>query len=476
MKKHFFAIIMILVLSLSMMVGCQKGKNNTDNASNTDQTGSSVEETTTVKEELTAQLAMDNTLDALFTMNYSIPVLENRNEKKVITASMDGLFTNVLNLDVANTAFYDELSVTVEGQTFNGQIYCDGKDLAITAPALLGNEAVGINFSTFMEDLEASGLLELLTAGLEDGTSVMGGALSAFSESMETMNTASEEIEKLLDEITQGMEPEKSEGTATVYGEEMDALIFTYHLDRDHLKKLFDKIVELSEKIYFTQAKEALDAAWDDMEFNCVANMYANPNNGCIMLMKLDATSIIEGENAAVSLALTLGEDPATSDKYTLTTTMEIGDTQVMNMELALSNTTENSLETTALTLNAEVEGEKMEILDFNATYDNGNNVYLLALGLDGAHYFAKGTMDSSDDKFIITLDTLEVGGETMAPGFTLSMENDPTCEIPVVPGYVNVLTDLGLADMLTQYASYSEYDEYDEYDDEYDDVEDFEY
>ena len=496
-KRSLLAIFMVVVLCFSMMLaGCKEEEKSSKKKSD------SVTETV---EKLTAGTAMSNTLDALCTMDHAVPVLEDMSEKKVITASVDGLISNVLNLDAKNLAFYDELSVTVEGETVTGHIYCDGTELAVTSTDLFGpGVAVGINFSTLLEDLETSGLLDLLESEMGAELADLEEALTQYAASAEEMNATTEKVVAALEEFTQGIEYTEAEGTANVYGAQVGAVIYTYTMDKDDYKKLMDLFLDLAEESYraeigkmiaqgymtadeaedmnlFAEARDEMNAAWDDVDMSGVLKLYANPDNGCLMLIECTFIGTVEGETMDANMTLTLGEDPATSEKYVLAMDMNLDDTEILTMELALTSTTNGSVDTTTLDFDATVEGEEMDLLNFTATYDNSTSAYELAVEADGEKIAARGYMESTDDYFSITVDSLEADGETLELGFSLSIENDPNCEIPSVPEYANVLTDLGLADLLEERLySYDDSDDYYDYDDiytyDYDDIYTYDY
>ena len=470
-KRSLLAIFMVLVLCMSMMLaGCQEDETSGGNK----ETVADADE-----KELTAQEAMDNTLAALRSDRITVPVLEDMSEKKVITVAMDGLFSNVLNLDAANRSFYDELSVGLEGQTVTGQLYCDGKDLALTCPELMGEAALGINFATFADDLKTSGLLDLLMAELGGDLSELEGVLSEYSQSLGTMNADAEEIMDILEEVAQGMQSSKADGTANIYGAEVKAVVFTYAMDKDDYKKMIDLFLDMAEEAYqadldamisagtispeegnpYSDAKAEIDAIWGDAEMSGTMNLYANPENGCMMLMESTYTGTVEGETLEAVMTLTLGEDPAAGGKYVLALDMNLDETETIAMEMALTSTTEGSTDTTVFTFDAEVDGEKMDVMTFTAVYDYNSAAYELALEAESGKITAKGTMDSTEDKFIIIVDELEAEGETLPLGITVSVENDPDCEIPAVPAYTNALTDLGLTEMLETYL-YGEYED----------------
>lgn len=483
MKRHsLMAVFMVFVLCLSMfLAGC----------------GNKAEEVP-----LTMELAAENTANALCRDN-TPAVLKDMEEKKVITASVDGMFTNVLNMDLANTGFYDQLSLNVEGMTINANLYCDGESLAVTAPELLGDQALGINFTTLLQDLKTSGLLEML-----DGES--DGSMSALMQMIPMMknlfeeNSSEEAVKKVTDTLTkalEGVEETKSEGTVTVNGEEVKAVLFTYNMDKDDFKKLVEACMQIAEESYtktvdamvaagviteeelaenpYDEVRKEMESNFEKLGVDCITTFAVNPDNRCIMRMDTTFKGNSEDGKLDADLELVLGKDPAESEEITMAITGDSNDVK-MDMNLTLSSTTEGAVDTTALVFEGEVDGDPHS-MNVTNVYDNDSNAYTLTLKVDEEVFGAKGTVDSTDTKLTFTLDEIDDNGETTPVGLTVTVEDAPDCEIPAVPAYINILTETDLPGMMSMFGgSFEDSGDMEDYEDmegweDYEDYEDWE-
>lgn len=456
MKKHsILAFLLVFVMCLSMvMTGC----------------GDSTE---SKKKEITLDQAADNTLNALFDSDCSIGAFEDMSEKKVVTISMDNLFTNVLNMDLANLSFYDDLTVTAEGQTVNLNLYCDGSDLAITAPELLGEQALGINFSTLAEDLETSGLLAALESEMGMTMSELMDILTQYEDLTSSMNP-DETMNGLfsnLTDVAKDLEETKEEGTVTVYDEEVDAIIFTYTIEKEDITKLMDALLDSVGEVYsqmadgmvsaslvpadaiesvdFAELQTQLNAAMEQIEIGGTVSMAVNPENGCIMRIDAPFSATSDSGKLDLTMELVLGKNPAETDKINLNISGVNSEGSELVMTMALNSTTSGSVDTTAFDFSFDIDGET-GALNFTSTYNNDSNDYDLSLTVDGEKVLgAKGQMESTDSKFSIRIDEVYGDGETVPLALSLSVENDPNCEIPAVPEYTNILTEMDLAGLL---------------------------
>ncbi len=459
MKKHsILAFLMVFVLCLTMvMTGCQATKD---------------------EEPLTLELAANNTAEALCDFDSSVAVLENMDEKKTVTVSIEDLFTNVLKMDLSNKAFYDELNLTIEGQTANLNLYCNGTDLAVTAPEILGSDqALGVNLKTLVTDLKNSTLWESL-----DGDGEVSSVWALVMEVMDQYETIAEDLtideEALCEDLSkalEGMESSQEEGTATIYGETVDAVIFTYIMDEADIQAVLDVILEYSEESYdkaidamvntglvlredieaqgniYAEAREELDAAFETVELDGTLKISVNPENRCIMSVDAACTGTAEDSSAECTMALVFGKDPANTDKITLTLAANSDEGDTIGLEAVLSNTTEGTVDTTAFTVEVS-EGDESETLAITCIYDSDSHNYELALDVAEEHYAAYGLLENTDSKLTFTIDELEASGSTQTLGLTITVESTPDCEIPEVPEYVNILTDIDLSSMLFGY------------------------
>lgn len=487
MKKRFLALFLILVMCMSLaLVGCgdSEDKDTTNAAGNKVDDGNDI-----VEQPLTLDLAINNTVNALCGSDHSIPVLESFDEKKVITIEVADTVSNVLNLDAKNLSFYDELTVSAEGETVNMNFYCDGKDLAVTAPGMAnGDQAIGLSFETFMEDMESSGTMAVLEEGMADIMPQLKELLAQVEDLSAATQSGADAAAQLLTDIEGALsDVEKTEETknVSINGKDVSAVVYTYKLDNDDFKKLMNVYIDFMEgyadsimalaspyivvqtsvldssatdsmasaesssaadsmdmSAAFDELRTELDAVFEQITLDTTISFAVNPNNRCVMQMDTEMNMVMEGENITMDMALILGEDPAASDKYVLTMTGLEDNTEMLNAELAFETKTSGSVESTAVTFTATSEGESLTA-GYTATFDSTTKAYELKLDAMGETLCtANGKMENTDDKFLLALDSITADGETLDLGVVLSVENDPNCEIPAVPEYTNIVKE----------------------------------
>lgn len=481
-KRSLFALIMVFVLCLSMvMTGCQ------DDA----KTEKPDTETTTAPEEvLTMDLALTNTANALSVSDAGVGALKDLNQKKTVTVAIDQMFTNVLKMDLANSAFYDELSIASEGDGINPDIkvnlYSNGTDIALVSPDLLGSEeAMGCTVESLVTSLMAAAF-----AG--EGSAAALGGLSQYAEVLGDIVNDTELAENMLKDLQktlEGVTASESKGTVSVDGKDVEAVIFTYTMDKETLldmvdiylkytaenyQKMLDAMVEAGlisaeeaaeEGNIYEEMRNEMDAEMEGINVDTTLDIAVNPDNRCIMRMDISCKLAEDEENIDLAMELVLGENPAESDQIALNITASENDETIMSLKSVLSHTTTGSVDIYSVLLSADVEGE-IATMNFTATYNNDNHDYELALTLDEERYAMTGKLENTADKLYFTVDQLEAEGETLPLGLSLTVENTPDCEIPAVPEYTDIssMIDMGALLGSSDYAEEEYYEDYEDY------------
>lgn len=488
-RRSLLALLMVVILCMTMaMTGCKK-----DEAKNP-------------VEEITLEKASENTMKALFDTDCSLGVFENMDEKKTVTVALGEMFTNVLNLDLPNKSFYDQLTLTEQGQSVDFNVYCNGTDLAFSAPALLGSDqAMGVNLTTLVEDLLSSSLMD----GSMEGSAEVAGILKlltehkdAFMGVLDYLNPNGEKLQKFIQDVNavaNSKAATKEEGVANINGEEVKAVIFTQTMDQEDIKKVTDITMGYYEDVFneimaiaieagmvpadileteenpFNEIHTQMEAAFGNMKSTSTTKTYVNPDNQCIMSVETTNTTTVDETKADVTTVLVFGKDPTNSDQISMNLT-STSDGSKVTVDAVASTSTAGAVDTSKLEVTVDMDGEKNNVVITN-TYDRDSHGYKLTAAVDGDELVLSGKLENTDDKLAVTLDELTAEGQTQQIGLSVTVENTPDCEIPAVPEYINVLTDMDLGALLG--AGSEDYTEYPEEDWEdlegWEDMEDWE-
>lgn len=442
----------------------------------------------------------DKTVSAILNGNDGFGVLEQLDTFKVTVDAM-GMLENVTYVDLSELSLVDLLTVDMGGEKLEGSVYLQESALAIAIPMLLGEDAYGIALDTLMEDLPNSAIWELAGISYEDFVAELDVDFDAVMGTiMDTLEDTAE-LEADLQEVMDKIEITAESGKATVYGEEVDADKVIITLTDEDIKAMMDVTIDWMEQTMtdlmaelesfgdvameddvtieeeFDSMRTEMDAAFEntDLTLTLVANIA--PETQYLMSYEMDLAGTIDGEEGCIFMDLVLGVDPVASEKYTLSFGAEAeGEVQGL-IEAVIEREITDAASNFDLTISMTEGEETVELLTGSLQIDKADGKYELSMEAEGSALTVSGALKLTDDSFVFSVDSIDVDGEVMELGVSLSIEAIDADEIPEIPEYKNVLKLS--ADELTQllelFGMGGEYDEDMEYDEDYEWDEEFE-
>lgn len=455
-KRSFLAILLVIVMCFALVLtGC----NQAGNQGKSDNDKSSKDKETTSNQVVDS---IDKTLGALLGKDNVSDVIEQAFEGGKVTVEIDGMLENVLYMDAEGGRFADVLKIENQGQTIDLNLYLDGGELAVEFPMLLGEQAYGINFGTLEQDLKNSEIWSLLGTSFEEVQSQLGFDIGQILDSLEGSMDAVSDMSDVLVDALNGIETTQEEGTVTINGTEVKAINIKCHVTSQDIYEMAEAILNESEKMMkdmmesvagamgvdpeqamgqmnMDQIRQELKKMLDELNIQGDLVVSISPDTQYIMCVTADVSSTIDGETFAIDMDLVLGADPAKSDKYTFSLMMTAGG-QTSGITAELARSTNGSVDTTAIKINAVEDGETEEIMTGKLSYDNSNGAYELSLTADGDTMAFTGKFLQTDDKLDFSLDTMTMDGQTQKIGLRVCVESISSSEMPKMPSYKNIL------------------------------------
>ncbi len=490
MKKSLFAKLLILVLCLSLVLcGCSDAAKPNDN-------NGDVNNTTPVTPEQIADQALDKTLSAIFGAEGDANQFGEDLDCGKLTISVGEYINNELYFDTNKMNMANELKVNIaEGMSLEAGVYLDNGNFVMTVPALIEG-AYGVNLPTILDDAKDSALLEMMGISYDDMMTGIGDFLAELEGAMDEADSSLEGLEEALDEALANIDEKVTEGKVTVDGKEVDAIIATYSLDSDGILDMMDVLATWfvdymeknasSEDLDLGEFEDAMADAEDalseaDIKAELVVNI--NAETGYIMTVAGQVEVTAEGETAAFTLDIDLGENVAETNKYVL----KIGtvtDGEAMDM---LQLILKRDITDTDVTYELSAKAAGVEVANFVLEYDKATYAYQITMEADEQEIIAKGIYKVTDKSFELTLDTVSAEEEELPINAKVQLEEVTADSIPAAPTYTNILkmsqdelttlfSDLG--ELMGGFSGDAEYDEdYDvDFDDSYMDWEDYDF
>lgn len=456
-KRSFLAILLIFVMCFALVLsGCNQAGSE---GSSDDDDDKSKDKGTTNNQVVDS---IDKTLGALLGKDNVSDVVEKVFEGSKVTVEIDGLLQNVLYMDAEGGRFADFLKIQSQGQSMDLSLYLDGGELAVEFPMLLGEQAYGLNFSTLEQDLKNSEIWSLLGTSFEEVQSQLGFDIDQILDSLEGSMDAVNDMSDVFADALDGIETTQEEGTITINGTEVKAINIKCHVTSQDLYEMMEAFLNESEnlmkdmmdsmagamgvtpeqamgRLNMDELRQQLKQMLDEMNIQGDLVVSISPDTQYIMCVTADISAKVAGEDFAIDMDFVLGADPAKSDKYTFSLMMTAGG-QTSGFTAELVRTTNGSVDTTTLKLNAVSGEQSMELMTGYLTYDNSNGAYELSLTSEGDTMAFTGKFLQTDDKLDFSLDTMTMDGQTQKIGLRVCVESINSSEIPKMPSYKNIL------------------------------------
>ena len=310
-----------------------------------------------------------------------------------------------------------------------------GDEIVVSLPELLGDDAYGIRLSTLLEDLEDSWILdatgadsvdELLEMLMDEAGVDMSmieetlGLFSSLEDSVDT-DALEDSVEELLDYLGElDTETEKDGSsydiTTTVTGEDVAEMMVIYV---DIIEAIYGGMLEQMGMDFddlYGDLEDSMDEIRDS-EGKLVLN-HRIAKNGKLEGMNF---TIIEEDGDESVLEISFTDDDGIGFEIVVD-----GDTVA---ELVPATGTSEGFTFTAM------DGEGVLVFERSKSGE-----LVISAEADGDVVFElNGKLDYSDDKFELTVDTVEADGDEMEIGVTVSAEAGG--KVKAVPDYVNLVS-----------------------------------
>lgn len=499
MKKNSVLVMLLIVLMCVSLVitGCQKAGDDGDKGTTaaSGETGGEMgpENGGNTFEDPNDQVAnaIGKTMAALIDTDAIGSLLAEVVNGGKITVEAADMIENVLYMDVLGNRYADILTINVREEIEVG-VYLDENQLVVSAPALLGDEAYGIDFDTLETDLENCELWALMGTTYEEFQSQAGINLDAAFDALEKYMDAVSNMGSSMEESLKDVEVTREEATVTINGETVNAVNVKYHLTSDdvqsfmsaYLDEMENSMDAMKESFADVLTGVDMDEIMGDMDIDTMRqemdDVFAtlelegdlvvsiNPDTQYIMSVSIDIAGTADGEEGKIDMDLVLGVDPTNSDKYSFTMFVEAdGERSGITADVVFAS--EGSVDTTTLTINEIYNDETTTVATAELTYDSSNGEYKLVLTDEWETI-------SIDGVYLVTADKLEFSVETVTDayegeeytetiGLRLCIESIDKSEIPDMPSMKNVLklTQDEWTDLLSKFQTAEPDDYYDE-------------
>lgn len=335
-------------------------------------------------------------------------------------------------VDSEADTYSGEAGIGPKGAQVTGQIWGDKDQLALSVPMLLGDGAYGLNFDTFMEDLENSSTLAAFGLSWADLKAQLGLDLDSILDKAtdKDMEAIFEEYQAECEAIMEELTPVVAE--ETVDGVETITVTYTF------TKEAMVKCVEAVEKYTRAIMGDLMELA-SEVEFNMdLENMPEGGTYKCYLAKKTGEILKIDLDMDGIKGTINYSTDAARP--------MDMSFDFTMPVEGGLTGTFRGTLREVA------EEGKSGLIYDFDIAIDgestpmtlsyirnDADGKYEMKLAIaDEAEMSIGGELTYSATEIRFTVDKINVTGEDVGVKVTFTARAGGTVE--AMPAYKNAL------------------------------------
>lgn len=392
-----------------------------------------------------------------------------------ITIDFQDTLNNVLYLDAEELRIVDELLLRLDSEEYQFNIFADEGGLAVSAPAILGDAAYGVVFSTLAEDLPNSVIWDLVGISYEDFLEQSGlndlNAFDLIGISGAVMD-AKADLDAALENVTDCVEVSTSEGTVNINGQDIKATIITYSMTDDDLIEIANILIDWAEVAYadilnelkdsfagtetgemleemdipFTDLRFEIEEIFSDTDMKMDLCFNISDETDCLLSMNYDAVisyagsdEAYIGEQITIFSDLIWGENP--SDYLSFEFGITLPDGESAGIQGEYSHTDSETASQYAMTIKVLENGEEVERLFFNLDYNKSGTDYQLTIGTSEEELKVVGKYSQTDNSLVFGIDEITVDEEPVAVDLTVTVEGIDSTEIPNTPDYKNILT-----------------------------------
>lgn len=451
MKKKFsiLAVLLVIVMCLSMVLaGCSPAAKDDD--------GAKEKKPKTPEAQLTS--SMEKTMSAMLGSEAGLGSIGGAlKEQSKITIEVEDQFENVLYLDLKNSYIADFLSF----ETYDGEqelsVFLKDTALALAYPAILGDDAYGVDFDTLETDLKNSDIWDAMGVSYEEVVSDPGMDVGDMTNTLVDVLDSLGKLEDVMEEAAKDIKVDATKGKATIDGEEVEATVITVHMTSNDVKKILIAYVDWAEG-YLDRVDEDmgetdvdLDSALDDyrteieesfseVDLTLDATVYIDPTTEYMMSCTAELAGTMNGSEGSATMDLVLGKDPATSKKYTFDMTVTSEEDDENKLSAVLSRDLDQDVQVSELNVTVtEADGDE-RTFGAKLEYDTKNYDYEVTVDDDGTEYSAEGKFQLTEDVIEFSVDEYNDGYWQQSVGLRIRIEAIGQKDMPEMPAFTNIL------------------------------------
>lgn len=387
-----------------------------------------------------------------------------------LTIELMNVLTNVTYVDPENSAFVNDFDLDLFVDQFSFVIYGEENQVAISAPDLFGVEDVyGVDFSTLLDDLPDSAIWEVAGMSYEDFLGQFGLEEKDLGELFEIGGSSLELALTLEDAINEAMsyiDATSKEETVLIQGKDVPANVVTFTLTSDDAHEIAKIMLDwyeeaqalsneelaailegteleylLESDIPFDEIRQDMEDVFAELDLTIVLHANVHAETGYLMSIGLDVSgTYAESEEITVYGDLVLGEDPTTSELYTL----ELGainvDGEQAGIRAELTSNRGDAVDVYGLSLVTILNEEEDVLANADLSYNKETFAYELNVSAVDYTFTATGTFQVEEELFDLVVDTIEAGSDSIALNLHIRYETIEADEVPEMPAYTNVL------------------------------------
>lgn len=470
MKMTKRAILRLLAVMLCLalaLAGCAGGQDWNDG--DDDDKGDNGDKPSARSPKEQFSYSVEKTLSEMTGAGEIVDLVEEALSAGKLTINAGGQLESVtyISLDKSYLSSFLEMNMG-EGQILDAQMFVTDEALAIAIPAILGEQAYGVDLDTLEEDLENSAIWALMGITYQEFLDQSGMDIGSLMESAVVSLDYLGGIQEALENAAADVQVSDATGKVTIYDEEVDARTITVTATHEDMEKivlaLIDELEEialdLSEQMIaaaamdtteigdleeelrteFADMRQEIAEAFEGVDLTLELKANIDPETEYVMSVDVDLYGIVDDEEGNVSMDLILGSDPINSGKYTLSM-VSAGDYEGVRVDVVAEKQTSGSQDVYTLTTQISKGDDTYEPFTAEVSYDNDSHAFGLDIQADGGSLEIQGTLESTGQVFDLWLERVCVDGQEMVVDVRVCLEAVSASELPQVPSYENVLT-----------------------------------
>ncbi len=336
--------------------------------------------------------------------------------------------------DAKTGAFSGEAAVGAQGVSVTGEIWGDKNQFALSVPMLLGSDAYGVKFDTFMEDLENSSTLAAFGLSWADLKDQLGVDLDGIMDglSADKIKTAVETYQAEAEAVLKDKAPVVAE-------DENGVITVTYTLTRDDIAKYGELATDMVKDLMGGLLDPSeLEDGLVEMPGSATYIYYLDKKSGDLTKVDID----MDGAKGTV----TYSTDSAKPLDMAFDITVPVDGDVTGTVKGSLREVAEEGKSGLIIDFETSIDGETMP-MTMSCICNDADGKYELKLAIEGeGEMVIGGELTYTETSIRFTVDKINIPGEEINIG-ELSITAEVGGTVEALPTYKNIL-NLTTADL----------------------------